>query len=204
MVERSLCMREVRGSIPRISILNLIFYFLFFVKNMSCSLLFEINNDLSHIIGVYVNTIKNKKKLKKEFLNHVEKSLIKSFNIDSRIEGSPRECDITSKDPILYWNPTSNVGQLQWKSRYVWIWLDKRIGSFVSHEFLKLMIRKNKDNGYCCSCMNKCRWKNCPQKGKRWRTLRFPKNVFHLHNMGYYNYKIVMNEVKKKINTSSL
>ena len=158
---------------------------------MSCSLLFEINNDVSSIIGGYVDTIRNKKELKKEFLNHVEKSLIKGFNIDARGKKSPRECDITSKDPILYWKPT-----LQWNSRYVWIWLDKRIGSFVNHEFKKFMIRKDKHNGYCCSCMNKCRWKRCPQKGERWRTLRFPKNVFELQSMGYYNYKIVMNEVK--------
>ena len=53
---------------------------------MSCSLLFEINNDVSSIIGGYVDTIRNKKVLKEEFLNHVEKSLIKSFNIDARGE----------------------------------------------------------------------------------------------------------------------
>ena len=158
---------------------------------MSCSLLLEINNDISNIIGSYVNTIKKNKILKKEFLNHVRRSLIKGFNIDARREISTRKCDIYSKDSILYWNP------LQFsRERHVWIWLDKRIGSFVSHEFKKLMIRKDKYNGYCCSCMNKCRWRKCPDKGERWRTLKFPKNINELQSMGYYNYKILMNEIK--------
>ena len=160
---------------------------------MSCSLLFEINNDVSNIIETYVNTIKNKKVLKEEFLNHVKKSLIKSFNIDAQGRGPPRECDITSKESILYWNPLPDK---RWNPQYVWIWLDKRIGTFVYREFKKFMIRKNKHNGYCCSCMKRCRWTRCPQKGERWRTLRFPKNVFELESLGYYNYKILMNEIK--------
>ena len=49
---------------------------------MSCSLLFEINNDISKIIEVYLKTIKNRKLLKDELSDKIQRSLIKKFNMD--------------------------------------------------------------------------------------------------------------------------
>lgn len=49
---------------------------------MSCSPLFEINNDISKIIEVYLKTIKNRKLLKDELSDKIQRSLIKKFNMD--------------------------------------------------------------------------------------------------------------------------
>ena len=48
---------------------------------MSCSLLFEINNDISSIIDVYVKTFQNRKRMKEELKNKIRQSLIKKFNM---------------------------------------------------------------------------------------------------------------------------
>ena len=47
---------------------------------MSCSLLFEINNDISSIIDVYVKTFQNRKRMKEELKNKIRQSLVKKFN----------------------------------------------------------------------------------------------------------------------------
>ena len=49
---------------------------------MRCSPLFEINNDISKIIEVYLKTIKNRKLLKDELSDKIQRSLIKKFNMD--------------------------------------------------------------------------------------------------------------------------
>ena len=49
---------------------------------MSCSPLFEINNDISKIIEVYLKTIKNRKLLKDELSDKIQRSLNKKFNMD--------------------------------------------------------------------------------------------------------------------------
>ena len=49
---------------------------------MSCSPLFEINNDISKIIEVYLKIIKNRKLLKDELSDKIQRSLIKKFNMD--------------------------------------------------------------------------------------------------------------------------
>ena len=49
---------------------------------MSCSPLFEINNDISKIIEFYLKTIKNRKLLKDELSDKIQRSLIKKFNMD--------------------------------------------------------------------------------------------------------------------------
>ena len=49
---------------------------------MSCSPLLEINNDISKIIEVYLKTIKNRKLLKDELSDKIQRSLIKKFNMD--------------------------------------------------------------------------------------------------------------------------
>ena len=51
---------------------------------MSCSLLFEINNDISSIIDVYVKTFKNRKRMKEELNNKIRQSLVKKFNMERK------------------------------------------------------------------------------------------------------------------------
>ena len=156
---------------------------------MSCSLLFEINNDLSDIVGKYLKTIRNNKKLQQEFLKHVKNTLIKGFNIDT-YRNSGRCIDIQSRNPILYWKPRGRIP--------IWVWTDKRAGNgFINNHFLKMIVMTGKNKGYCCSCMKHCRWRKCPERGERWNVLQFPKKVLDLHTMGYYSLKSLMNEIKE-------
>ena len=154
---------------------------------MSCSPLFEINNDISKIIEVYLKTIKNRKLLKDELSDKIQRSLIKKFNMD--INNLSLDNYLNNTDELMYWRPKSPG----------WIWLGKRFLSnnpYVNTAFKKLIIRTGKNKGYCCSCMNKCRWKECPNNGNHMNVIKFPKNILDLHSMGYYNLRVLIHEIK--------
>jgi len=147
---------------------------------MSCSLLFEINNDISQIIGVYLKTLKNRNRLINEYKVKVKRSLIKQFNK-------------TESDASKYF------GNEYWIPKYPgWIWLGKRMTLHpnLNREFIKIIVRTGGNNGYCCSCMKKCRWSKCPERGEKMKVIKFPRNIFHLNSMGYYDLRVLLNEIK--------
>ena len=147
---------------------------------MSCSLLFEINNDISPIIEVYLKTLKNRKRLKHELNSKIQRSLIKQFNR-------------TESDASKYF------GNEYWLPNYPgWIWLGKRmvLHPNINQAFRKLLVITEKNKGYCCSCMKKCRWRKCPERGERMKVIRFPRNILNLNSMGYYDLRVLFSEIK--------
>ena len=154
---------------------------------MSCSLLFEINNDISSIIDVYVKTFKNRKRMKEELNNKIRQSLVKKFNME--INNVTLDNYLNNTEGYLYWIPKSPG----------WIWLGKRFlfdNPNVNHDFRKIIVKTGINKGYCCSCMKKCRWINCPNNGNHMDVIRFPKNILDLHKMGYYDLRVLLSEIK--------
>ena len=101
---------------------------------MSCPLLFEINNDISSIIDVYVKTFQNRKRMKEELKNKIRQSLIKKFNM--KINNVTLDNYLNNTEGYLYWKPKSPG----------WIWLGKRFlfdNPNVNNDFRKIL----KDEG---------------------------------------------------------
>ena len=92
-------------------------------------------------------------------------------------------------EKFLYWIPKSPG----------WIWLGKRFlfdNPNVNHDFRKIIVKTGMNKGYCCSCMKKCQWINCPNNGNHMDVIRFPRNILDLHKMGYYDLRVLLSEIK--------
>ena len=66
----------------------------------------------------------------------------------------------------------------------------------INQAFRKLLVITEKNKGYCCSCMKKCRWRKCPERGERMKVIRFPRNILNLNSMGYYDLRVLFSEIK--------
>ena len=88
---------------------------------MEVSPLIYLCSDISEIVGNYLKTMQNYKKVKKEFLRRVKSALVKNFNIKiMKLDYTKYLKSSRVYDQSLYFIPTRSKNLLYYNGYWVW------------------------------------------------------------------------------------